>query len=177
MTPAKRKALVLDHLELVKAIAGSLLRNFPPCIEFDDLVQEGNLGLMRAAELYDDTRGVTFKAYAKTRIRGAIIDANRRRHYRNSTHAPLEDAPEQWRNPEYDDWIDRGRRKRALTNVVEMLSPQERTVVVRCFAQQQTAAEIGQVLSMSAPRVGQVRRSALRNLKRDLAMRGIAKAA
>ena len=40
-----------------------------------DLIQEGNIGLMRAADKFDYRRGVQFKAYATWQIRQAIVRA------------------------------------------------------------------------------------------------------
>ena len=43
-------------------------------VEFDDLVGFGQFGLLDAINKYDPEKGVKFKTYAVTRIRGAIFD-------------------------------------------------------------------------------------------------------
>lgn len=43
-----------------------------------DIVQEGTVGLIEAAETFDHTRGVAFSLYAVHRIRGRMMDCLRR---------------------------------------------------------------------------------------------------
>lgn len=45
-----------------------------PLIEIDDMLQEGYLGLVDAAQRYTPQPGTSFAAYAAIRIRGSIID-------------------------------------------------------------------------------------------------------
>jgi RNA polymerase sigma factor for flagellar operon FliA len=49
----------------------------PAGIDYDDLVSAGVMGLMDAVDRYDPARGVPFKAFAKHRIQGAILDSLR----------------------------------------------------------------------------------------------------
>ncbi|MDF1765954.1 MAG: FliA/WhiG family RNA polymerase sigma factor [Gammaproteobacteria bacterium] len=75
---AELNTLITDHLPLVSRIAGYLKARVPKFIEYDDMVQIGTLGLMSAAESYKTDLGVEFKDFAKTRIKGAILDEVRR---------------------------------------------------------------------------------------------------
>jgi len=56
----------------------------------DDLVQEGILGLMRAAELFDESRGVKFSTYATWWVRQKIGGFARKhvKHRAQSLDAP-----------------------------------------------------------------------------------------
>lgn len=74
---AERDRLILEHLPLVKAIAGHIQKSIPVHIELDDLVHAGMMGLFDAATKYREDREVTFPIYAKHRIRGAILDSLR----------------------------------------------------------------------------------------------------
>jgi RNA polymerase sigma factor for flagellar operon FliA len=72
-----RDQIVLDHLSLVKAIAIRVHENLPVHVDLDDLVHAGVLGLMDAVEKFDSSKNVAFQAYAKHRIKGAILDSLR----------------------------------------------------------------------------------------------------
>lgn len=73
--PEERHRLIEQHLPLVRATA----RRFAGRGEsFDDLVQVGALGLIKAVDRFDPARGVTLGAYAAPTIAGEI-----RRHLRD----------------------------------------------------------------------------------------------
>lgn len=72
--PRMRDKLILKYSPFVKYVAGRMAVNLPNNVEYEDLVSYGVFGLMDAIEKYDPERAVQFKTYAKTRIRGAILD-------------------------------------------------------------------------------------------------------
>lgn len=69
-----RNILMERHFPLVKYIAERLLQTLPKSIELDDLVSAGLFGLMDAIRGFDPERGIKFKTYCTTRIRGSILD-------------------------------------------------------------------------------------------------------
>jgi RNA polymerase sigma factor for flagellar operon FliA len=74
---AERDRVVLEHLHLVKSIATNVRRSLPVHADFDDLVQAGMVGLIDAADKYNNEKQNSFATYAKHRIRGAILDSLR----------------------------------------------------------------------------------------------------
>lgn len=69
---------VEDYAPLVKRIAYHMMLRMPACVQVDDLIQAGMIGLLEAAQKYDSSRGASFETYAGIRIRGAIVDEMRR---------------------------------------------------------------------------------------------------
>jgi RNA polymerase primary sigma factor len=66
---AARRRLIEANLRLVVKIARAYLA---PDISLLDIIQEGNLGLIRAVEKYDHVRNIKFSTYAGWWIRQAI---------------------------------------------------------------------------------------------------------
>jgi hypothetical protein len=71
-----REQLVQRFMPLVKRIAYHLMARLPPSVQFDDLVQNGMLGLLDAIDRYQEGFGAQFETYA-TRMRGAMLDGLR----------------------------------------------------------------------------------------------------
>lgn len=74
----RRDQLILEHLPLVRHLVGKMTAELPPGVDIDNLESAGVLGLVEAAHRFDPERGVQFKTYAYTRIRGSILDELRR---------------------------------------------------------------------------------------------------
>lgn len=66
-----------QEIELVRQIAGALVRRLPSHVDMDELISVGHLGLMEARQRFDASRGVPFAAFAALRVRGAMLDALR----------------------------------------------------------------------------------------------------
>jgi RNA polymerase sigma factor FliA len=76
--PEARAQLLARHLGLVHHVAREVSRRIPS-IEIGELVSAGALGLMKALDSFDLSRGLAFSTYAVLRIRGSILDDLRSR--------------------------------------------------------------------------------------------------
>jgi RNA polymerase sigma factor for flagellar operon FliA len=71
---AGRDDLIRLGLPLVRRMAFRMARRLPPNVDVNDLIGAGTEGLLKAVQYYDAERYPAFEPYAKTRIRGAILD-------------------------------------------------------------------------------------------------------
>ena len=70
--------ITAELLDRVERAARKLVRTMPPSVEYDDLVQDGMLGLLDARKRYRPETGTAFPTFANRRIRGAMLDGLRR---------------------------------------------------------------------------------------------------
>lgn len=131
MSAEEREKLVLEHVPLLRHIAGRMALDLPGSIERDDLFGYGMLGLLTAADAFDPSRGLAFSTFAYSRVRGAILDELRRA-----------------------DFLPRGRREkvRALDGVIERLEQEE--------GQRPSIERIATELGISEDEVGEILLSA-----------------
>ncbi|MFN0207740.1 MAG: FliA/WhiG family RNA polymerase sigma factor [Planctomycetota bacterium] len=69
-----RNLLIEKYYPMVRHIAERVLQTLPKSIDLDELSSAGVTGLMDAINGFDLTRGIKFKTYCTTRIRGSILD-------------------------------------------------------------------------------------------------------
>lgn len=58
----------------MQTIATKLHKTLPPQVELDELLSAGHVGLVEASRSFDPARNVAFGAFARQRIRFAMID-------------------------------------------------------------------------------------------------------
>ncbi len=76
MTDAEREERIRALLPLVRKIARRISR-LVPC-DYDDLVGDGSIGLIRAVDNFDPSRGTSLEHYARHLVSGAMLNGIRR---------------------------------------------------------------------------------------------------
>src|ERR1700750_819132 len=75
---AKETHRVFNSLPCGEQLARRMAASMPHSIDIGDLVQDGVIGLIDAANRFDEERGIKFETFAERRVRGAMIDALRK---------------------------------------------------------------------------------------------------
>jgi RNA polymerase sigma factor FliA len=75
---ASNNRRIVAGLPFVESLARRMASTMPNSIDIGDLVQDGVLGLIDAANRFDEDRGIKFETFAERRVRGAMIDALRK---------------------------------------------------------------------------------------------------
>jgi RNA polymerase sigma factor for flagellar operon FliA len=67
-------AQIKQYMPMVRAIARRISTKLPRHYDMEDLISDGVMGLMAAADRFDPERGVKFETFATYYIKGAILD-------------------------------------------------------------------------------------------------------
>ena len=76
--PTAQSEVVKRFTPLVLRIAKRVRRRTGFLVELDDLMCEGMIGLLQAAERFDPSRAIEFEHLASVRVQGAMLDSLRR---------------------------------------------------------------------------------------------------
>lgn len=148
----------------------------------DDLISEGSIGIIKAAEKFDPSRGKPFVTFAAPYIRHSIEEAVRRVTGEIPVLSTDESLPVGSKNnytllhvledkdaPKADLVFEQNALSDDLLQVMDVLNEREQTVVKGCFGvngERKTMAEIGVELGLKRERVRQIRDKALRKLRK-----------
>ena len=148
----------------------------------DDLISEGSIGIIKAAEKYDPSRGKPFVTFAAPYIRHSIEEAIRRVTGDVSVVSTDESLPVGSKNnytllnvledkdaPRADLVFEQNALSDDLVQVIDVLNEREQAVIRGCFGvdgERKTMAEIGVELGLKRERVRQIRDKALRKLRK-----------
>ena len=149
----------------------------------DDLVSEGAIGLMKAAEKYDASKGKPFVTFAAPYIRRAIEKASSRLTTDIDTRSTDESLPVGSRNNytllnvledknavRADAAVEEITLTDDLLKCMNVLNEREQRVVNLYYGngyERQTMAEIAETMGLKRERVRQVRDQALRKLRKE----------
>jgi RNA polymerase primary sigma factor len=171
---AVRNRIVGANLRLVVSIAKTLVDG---ANDFEDIVSEGNLPLIRAAEIFDFERGTRFSTYATWAVRNGLYRAtsrNRQHRQRFSLHneAAFESAADDRSSALALENYHRGLRKSVETLLDRLEDQRDRVIVKARFGldeQQnpQKFREIAEKLQLSTERVRQLLTRSLHRLRDD----------
>jgi RNA polymerase sigma factor (sigma-70 family) len=172
---AARARLVEENLRLVAWLANRYRNRGLPV---EDLIQEGAIGLHRAAEKYDPDRGFRFSTYATWWIRQAIARAlMEAADHTLSLDAPLDEDGNTIGDavadnaPRPDEALENGTLKTEVLQALACLPEKERGVLTLRYglgrSHPLTSIEVAQQLGISRQRVAQLEASALLKLRRD----------
>ena len=136
-------------------------------LSLPDLINEGNVGLIKAAEKFDEKRGFKFISYAVWWIRERILHAlvNEQRHLARQflNEQPSPDSlivPVRQTNESFSV---------EMNQALSLLSERERLIIERTYGlnsqPEMTLEEIGKSLELSRERVRQIREKAIRKLR------------
>ena len=148
----------------------------------DDLVSEGAIGMMKAAEKYDPSRGKPFVTFAAPFIRKSIETAISRLAIETEVRSTDESLPVGSRNnytllnvledkdaPKADAIVEEATLDEELLKTIDVLNEREHEVVSRYYGLKgwrQTMAEVAEDMELKRERVRQIRDQALRKLKK-----------
>ena len=149
----------------------------------DDLVSEGAIGLMKAAEKYDASKGKPFVTFAAPYIRRAIEKAIGRLSTDIDTRSTDESLPVGSRNNftllnvledknalQADATVEEATLTDDLLKCLNVLNEREQRVINLYYGngyERQTMAEIAEAMDLKRERVRQIRDQALRKLKKE----------
>ena len=111
-----RGRLIEIYVPLVRYTAERLKGKLPHCVDIQEMISAGMVGLINAVDKFDPDRGIQFETYCTMRIRGSILDDLRAtdwvpRLIRNKAnrleHARLELAFELGREPKDEELAER----------------------------------------------------------------------
>jgi len=148
----------------------------------EDLVNEGSIGLMKAADKFDPSRGKPFVTFAAPYIRRSIEEAINRLKTSMDVRSTDESLPVGSRNnytllnvledknaEKADAAVEEDTLSDDLLHYRDQLNEREQRVINLYYGigyQRQTMAEIGEVMELKRERVRQIRNTALRKLQK-----------
>lgn len=163
-------------------------------VPMGDLISEGNLGLIKAIEKFDDSNDVKFISYAVWWIRHSMLDAIQKRKLTESVELESgvsndnvfsnkltddEDDITDGYNPSIfdndDESLERMKRQNTLINkMFGSLSQREMKVISHYYGlegcQKMNMIEIGSELGITSERVRQIKLSAIRKMRSSAMM-------
>lgn len=163
-----------------------------PMLHREDLESAAIVGLIEAVDRFEPDRGVPFEAFARPRVRGAVID-EMRRYGEGGSHVrqrgvdsqDAEHASNPWRTPVSLDRLSQSRVGLAGTAALDpamehielrdrvglslgAVSPRQREVLVHYYGAGLTLREAGVRMGITEARASQLRTRALEHMRASM---------
>jgi RNA polymerase sigma factor (sigma-70 family) len=135
-------------------------------IDIDDLMQEGWLGLIEAADNFDDTRGAEFWTYARWRVQGAMGDAVREALY-FSRRTGGEYQLVRYSSELHEKTVPppTGEENQTWEGMIEELPPRERQILALHVIRGLALHRVGKLYQVTESRICQIVERALKRLR------------
>ncbi len=156
---------------------GTLIENYQPLVFREamkyrvqetvllDLLQEGAVGLMEAADGYNHKLGVAFSLYAVHRIRGCMLDFLKTQ-VQDVSIDGVEDGEAWMVAPDLAfETADRSFLQSAVGSAMERLPQRERDVIRSVFLREQTVAETAGEMDVTTAYVYQLEKRGIKRLR------------
>ncbi len=169
---ATKNEIIRANLRLVVSIAK---RHVGPTESFFDLVSDGNISLMRAAEKFDFARGNKFSTYASWAIMKnfarTIPDEHRRRDRFRTSHAEMFVTTEDMRTDQNEQESAQTQRELQVGRLLKYLETREQSIIIRRFGLNRdqdplTLKEVGAVMGVTKERIRQIEARAMNKLRK-----------
>lgn len=180
MKASERDTLITSNMGYVVTLARQYKSDI---LSTDDLISEGSIGLMKAADKFDPSRGKPFVTFAAPYIRKSIEEAISRVSGEMPVMSTDESLPVGSNNnftllnvledkdaPKTDHILEQGTLSDELAQAIGTLNEREQAVVRKFFGvdcQRMTMAEIGEELGLKRERIRQIRDKAMRKLRKQ----------
>jgi RNA polymerase primary sigma factor/RNA polymerase sigma factor len=168
---ATKNQIIAANLRLVVSIAK---RYVGRAADFFDLVSDGNMSLIRAAEKFDVSRGNKFSTYASWAIMknfARTIPAERRRQDRfRTSHSEMLSAAEDMRTDQNEQESAQIQRESQVERILDRLDEREREIVTTRFGlirghEPLMLAQVGAAMGVSKERIRQIQLRAMSRLR------------
>lgn len=116
--------IVMENNRLVEQTVRRYASFVAPALDEDDLRQEGNIGLMRAAEKFDSSKGCQFSTYASWWIRQAVVRATLQQTHTISIPVYLGEITNQVTKLQFQRWATEGHPPDMETVISTVLAAQ-----------------------------------------------------
>lgn len=161
-------ALVEKYMPLIRRKASQLSYRTSR-EEYNDLVCEGVLGFIQAADNFKLKKGVKFISFAWLRISGAMLDylrktSIREHHFKDVKISCLEDYSEPLCKE--DKSFSDSDNQDLINSLTNMLSPRDRLIINMYYKKGLNRRQIGEKMDLDASRITQLMKHSIALMKR-----------